>query len=308
MSSAAPVSFTYFERLTTPHGKRVATTWTKLLARLSIPRISTDKHAVPGLSLATYAHDHRKLSNVERVYAIGLDLDHLDALSVDTTRPPAGEIVEAPDWETLRRTFNASAAFVHTTWSSSLQSPRLRVFLLLSRPVTGEEYRRVYQAVATECERGGFVVDRAASDPSRFWFLPSIAAEGRAFVYWTCDGAPLDVEKALASVPLPPAPPPPTPRPLASGGPSAFDRARKYLAKCDPAIQGSGGRTVTFMTAQRLVRGFTLSVEDAFVLMSEWNQRCSPPWSDRELRIKCEEAATAGRMAEGALLDQERSR
>ena len=156
------------------------------------------------------------------------------------------------------------------------------------------------------CEQSGLVVDRAASDPSRFWFLPSVAAFGNSFVFWVCDGAPVDVEAALASV-APPAPtPPPAPRPLASGGASVFDRARKYLDKCDPAIQGSGGRTTTFLTAQRLVRGFALNNEDAFALMSEWNQRCVPPWSDRDLRTKIEEAASKGRFAEGDLLQRQR--
>lgn len=300
------VGLTFFQSLRDSQGQRVQTSWSKLLTRLHVPRVSADKHAVPGLSLATFRGDRRALANVEAVYAIGLDLDHLDALSVHTRRPAPGEEIAARDWDSLRRTFDRSAAFVHTTHSSTLQAPRLRVFLLLSRPVTGDEYRRVYEATARVCEAGGLVVDRAASDPSRFWFIPSIRAEGASFVFWTCDGPPLDVDRALAAVPPPPPPPAPAPRPLASGGPSAFDRARRYLSKCEPAIQGSGGRTTTFITAQRLVRGFALSEADAFALMSEWNQRCLPPWSDYDLRAKIHEAASKGRMADGDMLERPR--
>lgn len=295
------IGLTYFESLYEPRGKRVSTTWEKLIARLSVPRIIPTKEC-PGLSLATYRGDHRKLENVEQVFAVGIDLDKLDALSAVTTRPPAGEVIEARDWDGLRRTFAASSAFVHTSWSSTLQLPRLRVFLRLSRPVTGDEYRRVYQAVATTCEKGGLVVDRQASDPSRFWYLPS-SPDPASFVFWACDGRPLDVEGALRSVPAPAPPsPPPTRRPPSD----AEDRAAKYLDRCEPAIAGSGGHNTTFLVAQRLVRGFCLSEESAYRLMCSWNQRCSPPWSERELRRKLKEAAQRGTLPEGSLLDAPR--
>jgi hypothetical protein len=280
------IALTYFPSLREPHGQRRPCSWVALCRWLSSPVISADKHAVAGFSVATYKSDRRAKANVEQVFAVGLDFD------------------EDVDLDVLRERFAESAAFVHTTWSSTLAIPRARVFLALSRPVTGPEYERVWTACAGVA---GLVVDSAARDPSRFWFRPSVQAEGRAFVYWSNDGAPVDVDAALAAV-LPPPPPPATsPRPLVSGGASAFDRARSYLAKCEPAIQGSGGRTTTFITAQRLVRGFALSVGDAFTLMQEWNQRCVPPWSDHDLRVKCEEAAKSGRFGEGDMLERGRT-
>lgn len=297
------IAFTYFSSLYEPKGRRYTTTWEKLLTRLSVPRVSPTKEG-PGLSLATYRGDYRELANVDRVFAVGIDLDKLDALSVFTKRPPSGEVRATPDWDELRRKFNAASAFVHTTWQSTLQLPRLRVFLRLSRPVTGEEYRRVYRAVAKTCEEGGLVVDRAASDPSRFWYLPS-SRDAASFVFWTCAGRPLDVEAALRSVP-PPAPPPP---PRAGTIPSnAEERAAKYLDRCEPAVSGSGGHNTTFMVAQRLVRGFCLDEETAYRLMCGWNLRCSPPWSEHELRRKIREAVKRGTIAEGSLLDAPRSR
>lgn len=297
---------TYFPGLREPRGTRKGTSWQSLCTWLSRPVISPVKGDTAGFSVATFQGDRRALANVEAVYCVGLDLDHLDALSVNTTR--TGELVEAPDWTSLRARFNASAAFVYTTWSSTFDLPRLRVLLLLSRPVSGEEYRRVYQAVASQCEAGGLVVDRAASDPSRFWYRPAVRAEGASYIFWTCTGAPIDVDAALASVPPPPPPPPVTPRPLASGGPSAFDRARKYLAHVPGAISGSGGSAATLKAAVQMTKGFGLDVEDALVLMREWNSTCQPPWDERGLRRKVEQAASQGRMAEGALLHQERAR
>jgi hypothetical protein len=290
------IGLTYFESKERPIGKRVSTTWRKLIERLTIPRVAFDKGSVPGLSLATFAGDHRALANVERVWAVGLDLDH------------------GVTWERLREKFATCAAYVHSTWSSTPAEPRARVFLPLSRPVNAAEYRLVYASVVGVVEAGGLVVDRAASDGSRFWFLPS-HPPGAAFVSHVGVGAPVHVEGALLQAEArriaeeAARPAPVAPRPLATGGASAFDRARAYLATCPGAVSGSGGHAATFIVAQRLVRSFSLSPEDAFALLwGDWNGRCSPPWGEAALRRKIEQAATAGRMADGDLLQRERAR
>ncbi len=216
------------------------------------------------------------------------------------------DLDEAVDLDDLRCKFASVASFVHTTHSSTDDEPRCRVFLRLSRPVTGDEYRRVYQATATFAERGGLVVDRAASDPSRFWFRPSIRAEGCSYVYWRCDGEPIDVDGALRAVPPDAPPPPPSPRPTSTGGASDFDRARAYLAACPGAISGSGGHAVTFGVAQRIVRGFAMGPSDALELLLEWNQRCVPPWDERALRHKISQAGAQGRAEVGGMLERSR--
>jgi hypothetical protein len=73
-----------------------------------------------------------------------------------------------------------------------------------------------------------------------------------------------------------------------------IDRARKYLAKIPPAIDGQNGHTATLLAAEHLVRGFSLSDKDAFGLLSEWNGQNQPPWSDSELQHKIDEARTKG--------------
>lgn len=86
------------------------------------------------------------------------------------------------------------------------------------------------------------------------------------------------------------------------------ERARRYLDRCEGAISGSGGHTHTFLVAQKLVRGFRLDEQTAYALLSVWNQRCKPPWSERDLRRKIHQAATHGTMQPGALLDAPRDR
>lgn len=69
-------------------------------------------------------------------------------------------------------------------------------------------------------------------------------------------------------------------------------RAAKWAAKVPQAIAGSGGHAQTWSLAVGLVRGFALSPSDAWPIAVDYNIRCKPPWSDKELRHKLDDAAT----------------
>ncbi|WP_197203800.1 bifunctional DNA primase/polymerase [Crateriforma conspicua] len=70
-------------------------------------------------------------------------------------------------------------------------------------------------------------------------------------------------------------------------------RAIAYLSAMPPAISGSSGHSQTFAAATALVHGFGIEPERALaILQSDYNPRCSPPWSDRELQHKIDQAAT----------------
>lgn len=96
--------------------------------------------------------------------------------------------------------------------------------------------------------------------------------------------------------------------PLKFEGPATADvisRAEKYLAKCDPAIQGSGGSTTCFRVVVKLVRGFALDDATALGLLERvYNPRCQPPWSRRELKHKIKQAIEKGDYEWGALRDR----
>jgi hypothetical protein len=78
-------------------------------------------------------------------------------------------------------------------------------------------------------------------------------------------------------------------------------RARAYVARVDPAIQGNGGDVHTFKVCCRLVRGFSLSVTEALEVLIPWNDQCVPPWSQRELIEKLHAADKYGREPVGEL-------
>jgi hypothetical protein len=71
------------------------------------------------------------------------------------------------------------------------------------------------------------------------------------------------------------------------------ERARRYVAKCPPAISGQRGHDATFHVAAVLVWGFALGEAEALMLIKEWNRNCVPPWSEAELVHKIKSASVA---------------
>ncbi len=67
--------------------------------------------------------------------------------------------------------------------------------------------------------------------------------------------------------------------------------ARAYLAKLPAAVSGAGGHPATYRAASILANGFDLPWNDAWELLQEWNKsHCSPPWSEKDLRHKLNDA------------------
>lgn len=110
--------------------------------------------------------------------------------------------------------------------------------------------------------------------------------------------------------------PPRTPQPQRQAAPAAPQRAQDdnrvkraaaYLARIPGAVSGNGGHQQAWQAAIAIVRGFDLDESSAFQLLSsEYNPRCEPPWSERELRHKVASAAKDARAERGWLLKADR--
>ena len=137
---------------------------------------------------------------------------------------------------------------------------------------------------------------------------PSTHASGRSYV-WVGAAEPAEAPEWLTRAVLRQAAPP-VPRPplqVVRDPASAYERARAYVARMAPAVSGSGGHDATFRAALAVVRGFSLSEADAFELLwTEYNPRCDPPWTERELRHKVTSAARDASVTWGYLLEAER--
>lgn len=70
-------------------------------------------------------------------------------------------------------------------------------------------------------------------------------------------------------------------------------RARRYVSRMPPSISGNGGHQALWYATCRAMHGFAPGLGDEVVyrvLVDEFNGRCEPPWSERELRHKIEDA------------------
>lgn len=82
-------------------------------------------------------------------------------------------------------------------------------------------------------------------------------------------------------------------------------RARRYARRVPGAIAGQRGHDATFVAAAKIARGFELDAETAFsVLWEEWNPRCDPPWDERDLHRKIEQALERGDLPLGSMLER----
>jgi hypothetical protein len=82
---------------------------------------------------------------------------------------------------------------------------------------------------------------------------------------------------------------------------SMLERARRYLAATPSAIQGQHGDVRTFGVCCKLIHRFDLTDHDALALLADWNARCRPPWSERDLAVKIANARRYNKESIGRL-------
>lgn len=146
-------------------------------------------------------------------------------------------------------------------------------------------YRVVWQAVTDWLASLDLDNDRQGKDPARLAFLAHDLN-----CYHNADAVvfPLD-DWAEVGRPQPDGSPPKTEaRP---NGSDVVGRARRYLAAIPPAIEGKKGDPATYGAAVAIAWGFDLDVETALgLLLADYNPRCLPPWPEKDIRRKVENA------------------
>lgn len=81
------------------------------------------------------------------------------------------------------------------------------------------------------------------------------------------------------------------------------ERARRYVAAMPGGVAGAGGREPTWRAALALVRGFCLDEGMALsILETDFNCRCQPPWTPKDLLAKVRSAQKDARVEWGYLL------
>lgn len=161
------------------HGHRVSLDWAELLGWIDRPMQLEHKGDAGGYSLATFKGDVRSLANVEAVHAIALDFDEGDARV-----------------SRVSSVLGSYRAITYSTFSSTVERPRARAIIALSRPVTAAEYSEIWDHVHSHLTAAGLVPDRAARDASRLWYVPAIRP-GAQWEFTHHLGRTLDVDVVL---------------------------------------------------------------------------------------------------------------
>ena len=100
-----------------------------------------------------------------------------------------------PDtWDNFVLTFN-NAAFAYSTHKYTPSAPRIRLVILLSRQVTGDEYEAIGRMVASHV--GIELFDDTTYQPERLMYWPSTSSDGE-FFFRRQDGPALDADAVLA--------------------------------------------------------------------------------------------------------------
>ncbi|WP_185434389.1 virulence-associated E family protein [Listeria booriae] len=173
--------------------KNKETSWQKVLERISqttrTPETFDEYLKMPkneqarikdigGFVGGTLLKGRRKAENVKWRQLITLDADFA-----------------APGlWEEIELFYNFACA-VYSTHKHTVEKPRLRVVIPLSRPVTPDEYQAVSRRIAADLDIDVF--DDTTYQPHRLMYWPSTSKDGD-FEFHYQDGAWLDPDKVLA--------------------------------------------------------------------------------------------------------------
>lgn len=300
----APFEWTFWPGRFATSGVPRSCSWGVLCDKLSVCDVALVKDRMAGWSPARFVEHRRGLANVASVSAVVLDYD---AKRVETK------------FEDAQRHFSTRAALMISTHSHG-EVHRFRVVLPTSRHVSAKEYDVLWQHMFDEVARAGHEPGMVEKDASRFWYLPGHPLGQAGFQHAVCQGPALDVDGILehenavraeresvarterARVAAERA------RQKASQAKSersltVLERASLLLEDIEGGVSGSGGSAHCFDAAQVLVRGFNLSDAQALSLLeTEYNPRCSPPWSRRELMHKIKSARERSNKPFGFLL------
>jgi hypothetical protein len=142
------------------------------------------------------------------------------------------------------------------------------------------------------------VGDRSAADWPRLFRLPHVVRDGRRQRLGVLgDAEAIGIWSVAVEVPVPAS----VQRSVSTSSTAhpedeRLQRARAYVAEMEPAVQGERGSAALFRAVCRVMHGFDLNDEvTRSIIIDEYNPRCRPPWSEREIDRKIAEARSRAR-------------
>lgn len=264
----ATFTITTFRDRKTPIGKRVEMSWSDIWSKFQSPEITPESE-----------EEYRLMTNEQKTDVKdvgGYVAGELTANRRSKTALVSRQIVtidadyaKADAWDDFLVAHECNC-LVHTTHSSTKDSPRLRWLFPLSRPVNAEEYRYVARELAKWVDVT--TIDESTDQPERLMFWPSVSFDGE---YW-CKG--LTDSEFL------------NPDDLIPEGADTTVSAPKADKPIEDGVLsvGEGQRNKTVFSFAANLRGQGLDQLGIRAMLEEYNDRyCDPPLEAWELDTIC---------------------
>lgn len=282
-----PALIMLWPTLTDTDGESIETTWEQWFKTFDNPTRFSGELQHAGWSACHCEPPRRKADNVVGLSAIVLDYD-----SGSTSLDEAAEL------------WGDHYGAIHTTRSHTVDAPRFRVVLPLSRVITPDQFVVIWRWASKIATGAGHRIDVKTKDPARLWYRPGLTD---GYETRRLEGTPLDPDPILTSHAYEQNEKQRSSTDRAAPADVLERRAVKYLAKLPASVSGQGGHAALWTAALSTVRGFRIPPDRALsMLRSDFNPRCVPPWSEKELRHKVTDAENDATTPYGYLADRVR--
>ncbi|CUY00382.1 MULTISPECIES: primase alpha helix C-terminal domain-containing protein [Staphylococcus] len=241
--------------------------WSKWLDKLQTPRINSDKY-IRGLCVYGDFEDVEKDNQTISKYRSDQTLINRTAITLDYD-----EIKDFRGlYEVLKTKLEHVSWVFHTTYSYTVEKPRIRLIVPLNEPVSASDYRKYSNGLARYI---GYPVDEASFVPSQAMALPVKKSKESIYIFKYND-APVIKKEELNKM-------------VVKNEPITVDYSN-HFHKRDSSYwreiafgvgEGERNQTLASLTGYLLRRYVDANL--VYGLVSAWAMTCRPPIEQKEV-------------------------
>ncbi len=241
--------------------------WSKWLDKLQTPRINSDKY-IRGLCVYGDFEDVEKDNQTISKYRSDQTLINRTAITLDYD--------EIKDFKGLYEVLKAKLEHVswvfHTTYSYTVENPRIRLIVPLNEPVSASDYRKYSNGLARYI---GYPVDEASFVPSQAMALPVKKSKGSIYIFKYNDAPAIKKEELNRMVVKN--------EPITVDYSNHFHRRdSSYWREIAFGVgEGERNQTLASLTGYLLRRYVDANL--VYGLVSAWAMTCRPPIEQKEV-------------------------
>ena len=241
--------------------------WSKWLDKLQTPRINSDKY-IRGLCVYGDFEDVEKDNQIISKYRSDQTLINRTAITLDYD-----EIKDFRGlYEVLKTKLEHVSWVFHTTYSYTVEKPRIRLIVPLNEPVSASDYRKYSNGLARYI---GYPVDESSFVPSQSMALPVKKSKDSIYIFKYNDAPAIKKEELNKMVV--------NDEPITVKYSNQFNkRDSSYWREIAFGVgEGERNQTLASLTGYLLRRYVDANL--VYGLVSAWAMTCRPPIEQKEV-------------------------